>query len=108
MYTITPYEVTLIWSSGKADESEANDFSYVYNGEMRAPVASFTMPNPEDPSNPLVYKSTDAEATRWIETAGSGMNAGTYKAQAFLLNKNLKFSASSVTTQNFEICKIEN
>ena len=105
VYTITPYEVTLIWSSGKADESEANDFSYVYNGEMRAPVASFTMPNPEDPSNPLVYKSTDAEATRWIETAGSGMNAGTYKAQAFLLNKNLKFSASSVTTQNFEITK---
>ena len=105
VYTITPYEVTLIWSSGKADESEANDFSYVYNGEMRAPVASFTMPNPADPSNPLVYKSTDAEATRWIETAGSGMNAGTYKAQAFLLNKNLKFSVSSVTTQNFEITK---
>lgn len=105
VYTITPYEVTLIWSSGKADESEADDFSYVYNGELRAPVASFTMPNPEDPSNPLVYKSTDAEATRWIETAGSGMNAGTYKAQAFLLNKNLKFSVSSVTTQNFEITK---
>lgn len=98
VYTITQYEVTVEWISGNDDAAK---FEYVYNGENQAPVATFTMPNPADPENPLVFRSTDEESSRVIEVTGSGLNAGSYKAQAFLLNNNLKFSPDTKTTQNF-------
>lgn len=105
VYTVTQYEVTVNWVSGKEEEGKENDFDYIYNGGAFSPVATFEMPNPEDPDNPLIFKSTDDEAVRVIEIMGSGVNAGTYKAQAFLLNKNLKFSTASTNqvTKEFKI-----
>ena len=37
-YTITPFEIEVIWKSGNADDS---DFNYTYNAKMQAPKATF-------------------------------------------------------------------
>ncbi|MDE5667804.1 MAG: hypothetical protein K2I29_06140 [Clostridia bacterium] len=95
VYTITQYEVEIKWISGNADD---DDFNYVYNALEQAPVATFEMPDG------TVYKSTDL-TDRFIEVTGSGLNAGDYKAQAFLLNSNLKFKSGTDTVYTFTIAK---
>ncbi len=95
VYTITQYEVEIKWISGNADD---DDFNYVYNALEQAPVATFEMPDG------TVYKSTDS-IDRFIEVTGSGLNAGDYKAQAFLLNSNFKFKSGTDTVYTFSIAK---
>jgi len=95
VYTIEQYGVTVKWVSGNEDDT---DFNYTYNGAAQAPVATFEMPDG------TVYKSTD-ETDKFIEITGSGMNAGSYKAQAFLLNANLKFADGTDVTQLFTIAQ---
>ncbi len=89
VYTIEQYEVTLDWEIEE---------KYTYNGTEQAPVAKFEMPDG------TVYKSTDT-TDKYIEVNGGGTNAGDYKAQALLLNSNLKFKADTETEQSFTIEK---
>lgn len=95
VYTITQYEVEVKWISGNADDK---DFTYTYNAKEQAPVATFEMPDG------TVFKSTDL-TDKNIEITGSGVNAGNYKAQAFLLNPNLKFKSGTDTAFGFTIDK---
>ncbi|MDE7082427.1 MAG: hypothetical protein K2O89_01825 [Clostridia bacterium] len=102
-YEITPFEIDLKWYETADDlETAGTQFAYEYNGKEQTPVAAFA--GLADTETGIALTCTSIDEAPFITVNGSGVNAGSYKAQAFITDTvNFTFASGAVNEIEFTV-----